>query len=151
MPTAAKLVAAILFTVIAVAAALAFKMADTQILPAQLTVPFYLPIMAALGIWQGWMTMGRNAGGGWVHAINTGVRTSFQIGLLGIIVFGLLEMFDRSTRLYYDGPGEAVIAAMDLFMEYGLTVVTSVNSMIVLFGGGVIAALIVEITGRRWS
>ncbi len=147
MPTAARLAAAILLTIVAVMAASAYKLT----LPEGQPTRWLLPICAILGIWHGWMTLGRNVGKGWVPAINTGVKSAFLIGFFAVLIFGLYEMFYRSTRLYYDDPGEATIAAIDLFMEYGMSLLLAFTAMGILFIGGVIAALITELVDRRWS
>jgi len=51
--------------------------------------------------------------------------------------------------LRYDGFGEAVIAAMELFIEYAVQSLT-VPIWGVLLGGGVIGGLICEGAARRW-
>ena len=147
MPTTAKLVSAVLFAIIGFFAADAY--ADT--LPPGQPRFWLIPIVTVLGIGQGWMTMGRHVGQGMSMAITTGVRTSFLILFWAVTIFGLYEMFYRSTRLRYDGPGEAVIAALELLMEYGMSVLTAVPTLIILFGGGAIAGIVAEYTNRRWS
>ena len=147
MPTAAKLVSAVLFAVVAYAAAEAYAQALPPGQPRQLLVP----IVTVLGLFQGWLTMGGRVGAGISMAITTGVRTSFQIAFWAIVGFGLYEMFYRSTRLRYDGPGEAVIAAIELFMEYGLSVLMATTCLIILFVGGALAGILAELVNRRWS
>ncbi|WP_370268104.1 TrgA family protein [Nioella sp.] len=147
MPTAAKLVSAVLFAVVAYAAAEAYAQTLPPGQPRQLLVP----IVTVLGLFQGWLTMGGRVGAGISMAITTGVRTSFQIAFWAIVGFGLYEMFYRSTRLRYDGPGEAVIAAIELFMEYGLSVLMATTCLIILFVGGALAGILAELVNRRWS
>ena len=147
MPTTAKLVSAVMFAIIGFFAAAAYA----ETLPPGQPRFWLIPIVTALGIGQGWMTMGRHVGQGMSMAITTGVRTSFLILFWAVTIFGLYEMFYRSTRLRYDGPGEAVIAALELLMEYGLSVLTAVPTLIILFGGGAVAGIVAEFVNRRWS
>jgi hypothetical protein len=82
-------------------------------------------------------------------AIANGLRTSVQIALIDLAVFALRTMFMRASNLRYDGFGEAVVASMELFIQYGL------QSLIVpvwgvLLAGGVIGGLICEGASRRW-
>ena len=65
--------------------------------------------------------------------------------------FGLFEMFYRSTRLRYDGPGEAVIASLQLFLDYGLSVLTATTCMIILLVGGMVSGVVAELVNRKWS
>jgi hypothetical protein len=147
MPTAAKLVSAILFTLIGWFAGVAY----IAILPEGQTAAIVAPVAAGVGLFQGWFTMGRNATGRLIMDLGTGLRTSVQIVFFMVLIFGLLEMFDRSTRLRYDGPGEATIAAMELFLEYGLSVVYATTSLSILAIGGMGAGIFAGLVARRWS
>ncbi len=95
--------------------------------------------------------MGRNVEPSAIVNLGTGLRASVQIVFFTIMFFGLLEMFDRSSRLRYDGPGEAVIASLELFMEYGLSILVATNSLIILGLGGIVAGVITGIVGAKWS
>ena len=44
-----------------------------------------------------------------------------------------------------------MIAALNLLMEYGLSVLTAVPTLIILFGGGAVAGIVAEFVNRRWS
>lgn len=147
MPTAAKLISAVLFAAVGYFAAQAYG----RTLPPGQPRELLLPIVAAIGLGQGWLTMGRNVGEGISMAITTGFRTSVQIAFWAITGFGLYEMFYRSTRLRYDGPGEAVIAALNLFLEYGLSVLTATTCMVILLVGGMVSGVIAELVNRKWS
>ena len=147
MPTAAKLASAILFAAVGFFAAQAYA----QTLPPGQPHFWLVPIVTAIGLGQGWMTMGPNVGQGISMAITTGVRVSVQITFWSLVTFGLYEMFYRSTRLRYDGPGEAVIAALELFLDYGLSVLAATTCLIILLVGGAVSGIIAEIVNRRWS
>lgn len=147
MPTAAKLASAVLFALIGWFAGAAY----VATLPEGQPATFVAPAAAGVGLFQGWFTMGRNATGQLIMDLGTGLRTSVQIAFFVVLIFGLLEMFDRSTRLRYDGPGEATIAAMELFLEYGMSVVLAMNTLAILAIGGMGAGIIAGLVARRWS
>jgi len=147
MPTAAKLASAVLFTLIGWFAGVAYVATLPEGQPATLVAP----VAAGVGLFQGWFTMGRNATGRLIMDLGTGLRTSVQIGFFVVLIFGLLEMFDRSTRLRYDDPGEATIAALELFIEYGLSVFLAVTTLAILAIGGMGAGILAGLVARRWS
>lgn len=145
MPTAAKLVAAILFAALSWVAADLFKAA----LPEGAQVGLLSPVMAGLGLGSGWLVMGALAGQGNGAAVGTAVRTSFTIIFLGLVVFSLYEMIRRSTNLRYDGPVEAIQGMMELMWEYGALLLRP-DVLGVMFGGGIVAGYITEWASRRW-
>ncbi|NKX46140.1 TrgA family protein [Roseicyclus persicicus] len=145
MPTAARLVGAVVFFGVGWAAALQVLTTVPEGTPAT----FFPVTIAMIGLWQGWSVAGANAGRGRSMAVANGLRTSIQIAALGLIVFALRTMFERSMSLRYDGFGEAVVAAMDLFIEYFFqSLIAPVWG--VLLVGGVIGGLICEGAARRW-
>lgn len=145
MPTAAKLVGAVVFFGVGWLAALQVLATLPEGTPAT-----YFPLTIALiGLWQGCSVAGRHAGAGTADAVGNGLRTSVQIALIGLAVFALRTMFIRSADLRYDGFGEAVVAAMELFIEYAVQALT-VPIWGVLLAGGVIGGLICEAAARRW-
>ena len=99
MPTAAKLVGAILFAIIGYAASLAY----IETLPEGQTAAMLAPTVAGIGLVQGWFSMGRNASGNMIMDLGTGLRVSVQIVFFAVVIFGLLEMFDRSTSCAMTG------------------------------------------------
>lgn len=145
MPTAAKLVGALVFFAVGWMAALQVLTTVPEGTPAT-----YFPVTIALiGLWQGWSVAGRHAGHGIGNALGNGIRTSVQIAFFGLLLFALRTMFMRSTNLRYDGFMEAIIEAMELFIEYALQSAI-VPVWAVLLAGGVIGGLICEIAARRW-
>lgn len=145
MPTASKLVGAVLFFGVAYVAALGVL--DT--LPEGTPARFFPISIALIGLWQGWMVAGTRAGSGMRAAMGTGLRTSCQIAFFGLLLHALRTMFIRSANLRYDGPGEATIAAMELFLQYLIQSLT-VPIWGMLIGGGILAGILVEWSARRW-
>jgi hypothetical protein len=145
MPTAARLVGAVVFFGVGWAAAVQVLTTVPEGTPAT----FFPLTIAMIGLWQGWSVAGGNAGRGVMAGVGNGLRTSVQMAFLGLLLFALRTMFIRSADLRYDGFGEAVVAAMDLFLEYFFQSLI-VPVWAVLLAGGVIGGLICESAARRW-
>lgn len=146
MWTGAKLAGAVLFALVGYLAALRV----TETFPEGQIVTWFAPSIAVIGLWQGWYVMGHRAGNGYVNAMGNGFRVSVQIAFFGLVLYALREMFRRSASLRYDGPGEAVIAALDLFIEYFLQMQT-VPVLATLAIGGIVAGMLTEAASRVWK
>ncbi|WP_262879183.1 TrgA family protein [Roseicyclus sediminis] len=146
MPTAAKLVAAILFFVVGWQAA-TFTLLT---FPPEMAATYFPLSIAMIGLWQGWMVSGSRAGQGVGVALGNGVRCGVQVAFFGILLFALRTMFMRSANLRYDSPGEAVIATLDLFLQYFLQTLEIPHIWATLLIGGAIAGLLTEAAGRLW-
>jgi hypothetical protein len=146
MPTAAKLVAAILFFGVGWQAATYTLLTFPEGTPAT-----YFPLTIGLiGLWQGWMVSGSRAGQGIGQAFGNGIRCSVQIAFFGILLFALRTMFARSANLRYDAPWEAVVATSELFVEYFMQSLT-IPVWGTLLIGGALCGLVVEAAGRLWK
>lgn len=145
MPTAAKLVACMLFFMIGWQAAVYTLLTFPPEMPAT-----YFPLTIALiGLWQGWTVCGARAGEGLGQAVANGLRCSVQIAFLGILLFALRTMFARAANLRYDAPWEAVTATSELFIEYLLQSLT-IPVWSTLLIGGALCGLVVEAASRLW-
>ncbi len=145
MPTAAKLIGALLFFGIGWVAAL--FVLDT--FPEEMVATYFPLTIALLGFWQGWMVSGGNAGKGMNAAIGNGLRTSVQMAFFGLAIFALRTMFLRASNLRYDGAGEATVATLEIFLEYLIQSLT-VPIWGTLIVGGMVAGAIVEAVSRVW-
>ena len=145
MPTAARLVAALLFAVIGFAAAEAFK----PQMPPGTQFGYLSPICAALGIFSGWTVAGRYAGRGTGSSMGYGVRSAITIVFYALVLFSGYEMVLRSTKKIYHGPMEALQGMADLIAQYGLLLLNRAD-LIILIGGGIVAGVLVEAASRRW-
>ncbi|MDT8853950.1 TrgA family protein [Paracoccaceae bacterium Fryx2] len=145
MPTAAKLFAAIAFAAVAFLAAELFKPAMPE---GTRFGPFSL-ICAGLGAICGWVVMGKLTGRGYGQALGFGVRTSVTIAFWALLGFSLLEMVNRSTRMRYDGPMEALTGGLGLMLEYGQLMLTPPVVGCLLLGGALGGAM-AEWAGKRW-
>lgn len=145
MPTAAKLVAALVFALIGFLAAEIFK----PQMPEGTQFGWFSPICAGIGLLCGWIIMGSLAGRGLRVALGSGVRTAVTVAFWALIGFSIYEMLLRSTRLRYDGPMEAVLAAFDLALDYGRLMLVP-DVLAVLLVGGALGGALVEWAARQW-
>jgi hypothetical protein len=148
MPTAGKLVAAILFFLVGYQAA---RFTLTETFPEAMHGNTIFPITIGLiGVWQGWMVSGTRAGQGLRLSVGNGMRCAAQIAFFGLLLYALRTMFQRAANLRYDAPWEAVIATFELFIEYFLQTLESPLIWGTLLVGGLIAGLLTEAAGRLW-
>jgi hypothetical protein len=146
MPTAAKLVAAIVFAALAYLAAEVYKVG----VPERTVWGVFNVICAAVGALCGWFVMGRLAGRGYGAAMGYGLRTTVTFVFWIVVGFSIYQMILRSMNLRYGGPMEAIVGTFDLMIEYGQSMATGMM-IATLLTGGVVAGAIVEWAGRRWK
>ena len=146
MPTAAKLVGAIAYGGIGGLSALR----GVPTLPDEIVPGYLVPLSACVGVWLGWSMIGRAAQRGLATAFTQSVVTLGSMAVVILLAISCWEMVERSMRLRYDGPGEAVLDVANLFVKFGaLMMVAPVWQ--VLGAGAVIGALVVRFAGGRWS
>ncbi len=144
MPTAAKLVAGVVFAAIgyAIFVSMVVVYADDR-------VPDYLlPLCLGVGLVVGWQICGKNALG-----LMSGIGNGYTaiVAQCFIILFALsfITMLQRSLRSRYDGPTDAMIDSFTLLAEYGFKFATPEIGMIMAVGGFVGGAL-AGLAGRRF-
>ena len=144
-PTAAKLVAAILFAFIGMAAALAYE----PFLPESKREPLFAEATALIGAFVGWWVMGRLVGGSYRLSGRAGVVTSFWLLFWALLIFSLRMMVLKSWEKRYREPAEALSDVV--FIGYGyLKLAMNLPVLGVLAVGGLIAGMVVEFIARRW-
>lgn len=149
MPTAGKLVAAILFF------AVGWQAATYTLLtfPPGTPATYFAFTIGVIGAWQGWMVSGSRAGKGIGVSFGNGIRCAIQIAFFGILLFALRTMFMRSANLRYDSPGEALTATLELFLEYLMQTLQMPYAIMIwttLIVGGALCGLVTEAAGRLW-
>ncbi len=146
MPTAAKLIGAIVF------AALAWFVSDLikPLLPEGSQVGLLSPINALFGLLMGWRVMGRGAGRGYVPSMGFGLTTLAAIVFWSLLLWGGYEMTRRATRLYYDGPMEALQDMAIIMGDYAMIALDPqvIGAALV---GAILCASLTEFFARRWS
>ena len=145
MPTAAKLAAAVAFALVALLTAQLY----IPYLPEGMQLGWFRPITAAIGFVVGWRVMGGLAGRGYRAAAESGVRTALTVVFWALLGFSIYLMVDRSMKMMYDGPMEAVLGTFQLMFEYGkkMLVPEVIGAVLV---GGVLGGWCAEWAGKRW-
>lgn len=146
MPTAARLVAAI------VLGAVAYYLSGivVPLMPESTDFGYFVPINVVLGLVAGWTVMGKRAGRGTTAAINNGLTGVFVLILWAIAVQSINEMTRLAMRNRYDGPFEAITAIFEIGAEYAWTVAT-LEFILSAIAGAVLAGLLTEYAERRWK
>ena len=147
MPTAARLVAAVLFAALAFAASEAYK----PLLPEGTPTPWLSQVNALIGALSGWFVMGRHAGPQQRHVLALGLRTIAVLVFYVLLAHSIWRMVVLSMRLRYGGPMEAVVGIFEEALAYGTLLVTSPLVMGILLIGGTAAAYLTQFVARRWK
>lgn len=146
MPTAARLVAALLW------GALAWRISQLIIplLPEGTNIGLFIEVNVVLGLIVGWTVAGSRAGQGFSGAIGYGITASVALVVVGLFTHASIEMVYRSLDKRYGDAGEAVIGVFDLFTQFGRTMMTGEIIMTLLIAG-IAAGLVTEAVNRRWK
>jgi hypothetical protein len=146
MPTAAKLVSAILI------AALGYFVADliAQHLPQETDEGYFREVSALLGILVGWRFLGSRSGGGTSSGIGLGLTAALTLLVWGLVVFSGYEMLIRSLRKSYKGPIEGLQDMVAIAID-NLIYLQFIDVASALVVGGILAGIIADRTARRWS
>jgi hypothetical protein len=147
MPTAAKLVAAIVFAAVGWLAA----NAHVPALGESPNVGLFRELTALLGALIGWRVMGTLAGKGYLDAIGGGLRTSVTLVFFALLLFSTYMMVDRAltSAAYGSSPMAAVLGVFEIMMDQGQKMLT-VGVLGVLILGGVAGGVAAEWAKRRW-
>ncbi len=146
MPTAAKLTAAVAFAILGYIAAATF----VPHLPEGSQIGLFRELTAALGFIVGWLVMGNLAGHGYSDAVGSGIRTSVTLVFFALLGFSVYLMIQKSFKMIYDGPGDAVLGVFEFMSEYGQMMLVP-DVLGVLAVGGVLGGMVTEWAGRRWT
>ncbi len=146
MPTAARLIAAILFAALGWYASELFK----PLLEEGTDTGRLSEINALVGVFVGWKIAGPRAGDTYGAAVGYGLSAGAGLVVLSLFVHSSTEMLNRALRKSYDGATEAVVAVFELMVEYGALMADS-KLITTLIGGSVIAGVTTEWVGRRYS
>ena len=145
MPTAARMVAAVLYMALAWYVSQLIK----PLFPEGTDVGWFAEVNAGISFFCGWIVAGSRAGGSWPAAISYGLTTTAALLFWCLFLQSFAEMVRQSMRSIYSGPAEAVTAVFGLFFDYGMMMSTQ-PVWLTLVLGGVVAGLVTEIFGRRF-
>ncbi|MEW9918824.1 TrgA family protein [Marimonas sp. MJW-29] len=145
MPTAARLMGAMCLAVVAYAMSLIV----IPLMPESTDFGNFIPINIILGLFVGWIVMGRRAGRGTTAAINNGLTGVFVLLLWGVGLQAVNEMIRLAMRNRYDGPFEAIVDTFKIGAEFAWIIAT-VPMGIAFLVGAVISGLLTEYASTRW-
>ncbi len=146
MPTTARLVAALAFALVAALSAVIY----IRLLPTGTPTRMLVPVSAGFGVVTGWIVMGRNVGKSYAESAATGLRTAITILALVTLVFAVYQMLQRSMRMLYHGPVDAVLGVFALVLQDGQLMFDG-DFVGVVTLGGMVAGMAAEYAHRRWS
>ncbi|MEM1077058.1 TrgA family protein [Dinoroseobacter sp. S76] len=115
MPTGAKLIGAIIFGLTGALAA----WIGIPGLPDGRQAGALLPLATLSGIWFGWRMAGTQVGGTLRQALTLSVRTVSMMLAATLFLIAGEEAYQRSIKLRYDGPIEAVTDVANLMLYFG--------------------------------
>ena len=144
-PTAAKLVAGLIF------AALAFFISGLVIpnIPFGENTPVSFGLInAAIGFVLGWRVCGRRAGEGYGFAAAYAITAVVAIVFWALLWWAGREMIERSLDLYYDDPIEALEETVRLMVEYSGYLLGN-NVLPALAAGALFCGVVVEGVGQK--
>jgi hypothetical protein len=146
MPTAAKMIAAVLTALTLFLAAEAARAGLPEGTPAGKLAP----ISAGIGFVTGWVVLGALTGRGYFSSMGLGIRTVLQAVFFVLLAFSLWEMLQLSMKLRYDGPMQALLGVFQIMTDYGRLILLP-DVLVALGVGGSLAGYGAEWAGRRWN
>lgn len=146
MPTGAKLLGAILF---AITGALAAWIGIPG-LPDGRQPGLLIPIATLSGVYFGWTLAGSSVGTTLRQSLVLSLRTVVLMFISTMFFIAGEEAYQRSIKLRYDGPVEAVTDIANLMIYFGEMAVQP-PVLTVMLGGIVLGAIFVSWAGRVWE
>jgi len=145
MPTAARLVAALLLAI------LAWILSDLvrPLMPEGTQFGIFNFMNAFIGLCVGWVVMGPRAGRGTVPGINNGLTGTAVLVIWALTVHSSLEMFRLAMRNRYDGAMEALTSIFLIASEFALMIAVPAV-ILTAVAGAVAVGLATEFAARRW-
>ncbi|MFP4043632.1 MAG: TrgA family protein [Rhodosalinus sp.] len=148
MPTAARLVAAIVLAAVGwFASELVKPLIEAQ--TGRTEFGGLSLINLVLGALCGWIVIGKRAGRGYSAAIGNGLTGGAALVFWALFVQAVREMVDRSLARRYDGPVEAIAGVFELIVEYGAFLVNT-QMLVTLVAGSILGGVASEFAARRW-
>lgn len=145
MPTAARLVAAILLAI------LGWVLSDIvrPLMPEGTSFGWFNYVNSFIGLCVGWTVVGTRVGRGFVSAINIGVTGAVVLILWALFVHSCYEMFRLAMRNRYDGPMEALTSIFIIGSEFGIMIATPTFFAVAVVGA-LVAGIAADAAGKRW-
>lgn len=146
MPTAAKLVAAILLAGLAWYGSEMFR----PLMPPDTNFGWFNEVNVILGVLCGWFVLGKRSGYGYSEAIGAGLTGLAALLFWAMFLQCLNEMLKRALDKRYDGPVEALVSMFDIALDFGMPLLNGplIGFLVV---GSILIGVIAEWASHRWS
>lgn len=145
MPTAPKLVAALLFALLTWVVSGLVK----QQMPEGTQAAYLAAVNGFLALILGWRITGSRAGDGMVSAVGVGITTVFAIAFYSVLAWAAWEMQEKAWKMVYGTPVDALQDMTALMVDYGQLMLDP-GVLGTMFIGGIIVAMLTEVSARRW-
>ena len=110
---------------------------------------FLMPVCVGAGLWMGWLICGKNT-----HGVKSGIGNGYTavVAQCVLIVFAISfeVVLERSMRLRYDGPGEALVDMFAQMFENIMKFATPEMGIVVACGGFIVGG-IAGLVARRFG
>ncbi|MGH1353944.1 MAG: TrgA family protein [Thalassovita sp.] len=145
MPTAARLIAALVLAATAWLTSQAVK----PYLPEGTDFGWFDYLNVALAVVIGWIVIGRRAGRGLSASVGNGITAAAVLAFWAIFLQAANEMLRLSLNRRYDGPTDAILDVFDMCLEFG-THLIHLDVIGPLLIGGILAGVLSELANRVW-
>lgn len=137
MPTAAKLVSAILLAVVAWLACDAIR----PLLPEQTRFGWFNHVGAGIGLIVGWRVIGIRVQGTFFEAISAGLTGAAALVFWNLLVQSFNEMLANALARRYSGPFEGLVGVFYIAIDY-LQYLADPTVLAIIIGGSVLTAVV---------
>jgi ABC-type xylose transport system permease subunit len=144
MPTATKLVAALIFGALAWIVSEAIK----PVFPPGTDFGRFSEYNALLGLVIGWRVAGRQTPATWASAVASGLTTAVGMVVLGLLLHSAKRMIDLSLQRVYDGPMEALLDVVRIMLN-NVQYLIGPSVLATLALGGVLGGLTIQWVARN--
>lgn len=148
MPTAAKLVAAVVCAIVAYLAAAQYA----AVIPDGRPAGLLREVSAVVGFLCGWFVLGNflMKPRGQIEAMGTGMRTSVTMTFILLMAFSVWEMLLRAIDGRYKNPLDSILDIFGRALVLGKPIFTP-GVLGVLLLGGLFAGVVAHYASTRWK
>ena len=146
MPTAGRIIGAVLFAGLVWFASELFK----PLMPEGTDFGRFSEFNALFGIILGWLMMGPRSHPTASASITSGITATVAIIFWLLMAQSIIQMLKLSLRKHYDGPVEAVVGVFQLMIKYG-TIMATPEILGTLFIGGILISVVSGRAERRFA
>lgn len=144
MPTFARAVAALLL------AGLFWLVSETikPLLPEHIDPGWFSEINAAIAALVGWTVTRGRVGGGYVAAPGLGITLALCGFAAALLIQSFTEVIFRALDKRYRGATEALVDTVQKMID-NTVMMSSVETWVLLIGGGILIGFVTELTHRK--